>query len=116
MKYKKSGLDLTTKEGRCEWQIRWNRAHPHSCKNTSLKYRYGITLEDYNNMLLKQEYSCAICHRPAAAKRGKSLFVDHCHKTKHVRGLLCLDCNTTLGRMNDDPKLLRKAAHYLECA
>ena len=113
MSYKKSGLDLKTKEGRCEWQIRWNRAHPHSLKRTVLKRRYGITLEYYNELLEKQDYVCAICGRTAAGNKT-SLFVDHCHKTGKVRGLLCLDCNTSLGRFNDDPNLFRKAIKYLE--
>lgn len=95
------------------WQIRWNKAHPHSIKNIWLKTRYGITLDDYLKMQRKQKGLCAICYK-TPKQNGKNLSVDHCHKTGRVRGLLCVDCNTSLGRMKDSPKLLRKAAKYLE--
>ena len=39
--------------------------------------------------------------------------VDHCHKTKAVRGILCNRCNTVLGLCKDDDKLLSALAGYL---
>ncbi len=62
--------------------------------------RFGITEEDYNNLLNNQKSKCAICGRREFAKRGiviKRLAVDHCHKTGQIRGLLCSKCNGTLG-------------------
>ena len=58
-----------------------------------------------------QLQECAICK---ATKDYQALGVDHCHKTKKLRGLLCSGCNTGLGQFKDDPTLLRKAADYLE--
>jgi hypothetical protein len=73
--------------------------------------KYGISLEDYSNMLNRQNGKCAICGKPEPEK--KRLDVDHCHKTGRVRGLLCTSCNRVLGHAWDDPERLRRAADYL---
>lgn len=75
----------------------------------NLKYRYGITENDYYKMVEKQQSKCKIC----GDQPSKSLYVDHCHKTKQIRGLLCHKCNTALGHMDDDPQRLKKAIYYL---
>jgi hypothetical protein len=59
--------------------------------------KFGITEEDYYKMLNKQGGVCAICKGPPDKRWGK-LSVDHCHETGSVRGLLCISCNTNLGR------------------
>jgi hypothetical protein len=81
---------------------------------SNLRRRYGMSLADYQQRLLEQYGSCAICTRSATACFNGLLHVDHDHETGAVRGLLCPLCNTVLGKMNDDPALLRKAATYLE--
>lgn len=72
-----------------------------------------FTVEEYDELLTAQGGGCAICF-VATNKSGRRLAVDHCHETGRVRGILCTNCNVTLGRMNDDPDLLRRAAEYLE--
>lgn len=77
-----------------------------------------MSLEEYNVMLQKQDGVCAICKKPELGKRGNtsqqlSLAVDHCHETGKIRELLCMDCNQTLGRFNDDPSWFLAAADYL---
>lgn len=79
----------------------------------SLKTRYGITLEDKNRMLALQNSLCPICLR-SAEKFKKGLYVDHCHKTGIVRGLLCPSCNHGLGLFVDNPEALIRAAEYLK--
>lgn len=79
-------------------------------RKQNLKHRYGITEVDYHKMVEKQECKCKIC----GSQPNKPLFVDHCHKTKQVRGLLCHQCNVALGHMNDDPQRLEKAISYLK--
>ena len=76
-----------------------------------LKRKYGITLADYAAMLEQQGGKCAICGKPEP--EHKKLDVDHCHKTKVVRGLLCTSCNRVLGHAWDSPERLRAAADYL---
>lgn len=76
-------------------------------KDYQLKWRYGITLEQYNS--LPQE--CGICGTKEAG-RGHKMFVDHCHTSGKVRGLLCNSCNRGLGFLGEAN--LEKAIQYLE--
>lgn len=62
-------------------------------------------------MLIEQEGLCAICRQPSD---GRRLDIDHDHKTDRVRGLLCRKCNLSIGKFEDDPNMLRRAAEYLE--
>lgn len=78
----------------------------------ALKTRYGITSEDYEKLLIKQEYQCAICCTDKCSS-GRNFAVDHCHVTGKVRGLLCSNCNTSLGGFKDNAELLQKAIKYL---
>lgn len=71
---------------------------------------YGITWEEYENLLIKQNEVCAICEKPCSV--NSRLSVDH--SNNGVRGLLCFSCNVAIGKLNHDPSLLRKAASYLE--
>ena len=77
-----------------------------------LKSRYGITLTQYNELFLKQNGVCAICKK--ACSTGKRLAVDHDHKTRRIRGLLCRQCNRGIGHFEDEPALLKIAAEYVE--
>lgn len=74
--------------------------------------KYGISVEEYDEMLAGQGGKCAICNRSETIARR--LAVDHCHATRRVRGLLCYKCNTAIGLFGDDPKVVRSAAVYLE--
>lgn len=82
-------------------------------RSTRLMRVYGITVEDYDALLATQDNKCAIC-QVGADENGRLLDVDHCHITGEVRGLLCVRCNSTIGKFNDDPVLLRRAVDYLE--
>lgn len=77
-------------------------------RESNLKHRYGITLVDYNEMLLKQNCRCKICDTESSG-----LVVDHCHSSGDVRGLLCKNCNVGLGYFKDNPERIEKAAQYL---
>ena len=72
---------------------KYNKENPDKRKSAILKYEYGITLDQYNEMFKKQEGKCAICQRHQN-KLTRTLCVDHDHKTNKVRALLCLTCNT----------------------
>ncbi len=91
----------------------WRAQHKDETRNIYFKWRgYGITSEDYINMLARQGGGCAICGQ-IAEQEGKSLAVDHRHEDGIIRGLLCQNCNQALGKFKDSIVLLRKAATYL---
>lgn len=73
---------------------------------------YGITQEEYEAFLLKQNNKCAICK--CELDMGKRTCIDHCHNSKKVRGILCWSCNVGLGHFKDNPNLLKQAAIYCE--
>lgn len=81
-----------------------------------LKRTYGITLEEYNEQLLKQNGVCYICGTDdqGGPPQTKHFCVDHCHSTSKIRHLLCNNCNSGLGFFKDNPDLLRTAADYLD--
>ena len=66
-------------------------------RNDHLKCAYGITIEQYDEMLIKQLGLCLICGADNPRVVGKSWHVDHCHETGKIRGLLCNSCNPHLG-------------------
>lgn len=82
-----------------------------------IKYRYGISIEEYKEKLKEQAYVCAICcEGETTVINGKinRLAVDHCHNSNKVRGLLCRNCNMILGAAKDNIQHLKDAIIYLE--
>jgi hypothetical protein len=77
-------------------------------REANLKHRYGIDLVDYNQMLSEQEGKCKICKA-----KTKRLFVDHCHASKRVRGLLCHHCNAGIGMLKESENIMREAMNYI---
>lgn len=88
------------------------RHHPEGNKG-HLKTRFGLTVEQYKEMVEAQLGLCAICKRPPRGKR-KRLAVDHDHESGKARSLLCTTCNTALGHLEDRVDLLEAAISYLK--
>ena len=90
---------------------KYNKENPDKRKSAILKYEYGITLDQYNEMFRAQESKCAICQRHQN-ELTRTLCVDHDHKTNKVRALLCLTCNTDVSvvenRLEEMTKYLNK--------
>ena len=82
-------------------------------KECNLIKNYGITLEQYNELLLQQNHKCAICGKDEIQLKRK-LAVDHDHKTGKIRGLLCNNCNIGLGNLQENINILKKCISYLE--
>lgn len=86
-------------------------------RHNGLRRYYGLTPEQYGDMIAAQKGLCTICGKPETAVFNgniKTMHVDHCHKTNMLRDLLCGKCNGMLGLATDDPAILRAAADYIE--
>lgn len=70
--------------------------------------KYGLAPGDWDRMHAKQQGRCLIC-----GATPKRLFVDHCHDSGQVRGLVCSFCNSMLGMALDSPEILRRGQLYL---
>lgn len=79
-----------------------------------VKSKYGVTEEQYAEMLERAGGVCEICGRVPSEVSKKGACVDHCHDSSKVRGILCAPCNSGIGSLQDDPAVLRKAIEYLE--
>ena len=88
------------------------KANKHRSRGYSLKALYGLSQEEYAAMLIAQNGTCKICKTHENHLKRK-LFVDHCHETGKVRGLLCQYCNTMLGNAKDNVLVLQSAINYL---
>lgn len=98
--------------------IHRERLGPKGRKNKKLKNLYGITIDQYQDMLKEQNNLCAVCDNKESIINVKSnkvqkLSVDHDHITGKVRGLLCTACNKGLGLLKDDPDIVLKGYNYL---
>lgn len=78
-----------------------------------IRRKYGITKEQYDNLLQQQGGGCAICGRTEEPD-GRKLSIDHDHNTGDVRGILCNNCNNGLGSFGDDIEGMHKAINYLQ--
>lgn len=84
----------------------------------SIKYRYGITLDDYNRMLMEQQNKCVLCSIEFESIPGRlsKPVIDHNHSTGKVRALICHPCNVSLGLVKENPETLLKMVEYLKCS
>lgn len=108
-----------------ERQLKYQASLPPEVKpvrrRVALLARKGITAQQYEDMLNKQNGVCKICDQPETKHHSPLLHIDHDHACcpgdkscgKCVRGLLCSACNTALGLFNDDVNLLKAAIDYL---
>lgn len=95
-----------------EYKKQW---HALKGRDRVLQKFFGITLEQYEELLKTQGGGCAICGR-TAEEEGRNLAVDHSHKDGRIRGLLCLFCNKFVISRHEDSDILYKAAEYLKNA
>lgn len=82
--------------------------NPDLERTYTLRKRYGITSDAYNQHLAIQEYKCLVC----LEEKGR-LVVDHNHKTGAFRGLLCDSCNHYVGYYENNPQLLPRIVKYV---
>lgn len=116
------GLSTVCKTCKTETTMAWRSANREKYNENQRKqhaknytrnrlYRYDLTPDEYNGMLLAQDNKCAICNCPPQGTRP--LVIDHSHSTGKVRGLLCYGCNRAL-HVLETVDLLEKAEAYLK--
>lgn len=81
-------------------------------KRWVLKNKYGITLDQMEQMFINQNGRCVICL--SEFQESKEINIDHNHQTGKVRALLCHSCNVGLGYFKDNPLLTTRATEYLQ--
>ena len=84
-------------------------------RNSNLKYRYGITLRERDELLHRQGNKCSICEVSLKEDDTKKIqiYVDHDHITGKVCGILCFNCNSGIGLFGENGLNLLKAVKYL---
>ena len=91
----------------------WREENKSKFRSSNLKRRFGITHEQFEDILKTQDNKCAICGVDQDVC-GKYLCIDHDHETGKIRGLLCDLCNRALGQFQDNLEVLKKAVEYKE--
>jgi hypothetical protein len=91
----------------------WAQLYPEKQWDYWLRKKYKITLEAYDALLVAQEFKCAVCKVDFKRMPKKLRHVDHCHKTKRVRGILCFECNWALGFLKDDEVTISNLLEYV---
>jgi hypothetical protein len=103
---------------------KWSYGGHHACLNckvcekerklrSHLERTYGLTLEDYEGMVLEQGNKCYLCGEEPSDVYGR-LVVDHCHHTGKVRKLLCRMCNIHLSKIEACPEYFNRVKDYLD--
>jgi hypothetical protein len=107
-------MGQSSKESKKAWLDRNKEKRPAINRNWKLRNVYGISPEEFEQLCISQNYKCAICGDDLVFnKTANGAHLDHEHKTKWVRGVLCGPCNLGLGKFKDDPDILANAAKYL---
>ena len=103
--YRAANIDKLRAQGRARYA-----ANPEHQRALALKQLYGMTVEQYDILLVAQDGVCALCGNPPGKRR---LAVDHSHRTGSVRGLLCGRCNWVIACLGDEIEAVERAITYL---
>lgn len=112
-KNRKDGHYVRCRSCQAQYSRKYRARFPDKSTDSTIKYKYGITLNQYKEKLHEQGYACSICQTKSPGGNKESFFIDHDHETNKVRGLLCRSCNLMIGHAKDDTQLLATAIGYL---
>ena len=101
-----------------ERQKKYHSENPDKNMEYQRMANYGISSEQYYDLVKRQNNRCGICGRLERRKNYKtgkrqSLSIDHDHASGKNRGLLCRDCNFAIGLFEDNAAIVQKAVQYL---
>lgn len=109
----KAWRERNPKENRrlqAEYRVNNREKTRRAVRNSHLKKKYGITIEQFNEILERQGGVCLICKREC---EYGNLSVDHDHETGKVRALLCRKCNLAVGFVGEDIEIADRLRLYL---
>lgn len=102
--YASGNIGLQNKCKKCTTEVRRSYYKPHEV----MRRKFNLSETEYENLISVN--NCQVCSRDITEKKC----IDHCHTTEKIRGVLCNNCNTALGLVNDDVQILSKLIQYLE--
>lgn len=102
------------KEHKKNYNKKWSQDNAERLRYRKIFLNYGITKEQYDDMLRSQRNRCKLCKLEFG---DQTPYLDHDHLTGEFRGLLHSSCNILIGHAYESPILLELAAEYLKtCA
>lgn len=97
-----------------EWRVKAGQVHRDKARARHVQAKYGMSSDEHKSMLSSQNHKCKICGTDEVYSLHGKLYVDHCHISGNVRGLLCNRCNSGLGMFQDSATVVLKALQYLQ--
>tara|TARA_R110000787_G_C13126306_1_gene415524 strand:+ start:118 stop:528 length:411 start_codon:yes stop_codon:yes gene_type:complete len=91
----------------------YKKVNKDRVRDAYLRKTYGVSLIEVNKLFAEQEGRCDICGIHEKHCKHQRLGVDHDHDSGAVRGLLCANCNTGIGLLQDSSEFTQKATAYL---
>lgn len=92
---------------KCKSCLKLYQRESHWKRKLGIDYR-----KIYDELFDKQNGCCAICNRHSDDLKN-ILYLDHCHQTNKVRGLLCESCNFAIGSLKDSIEIMQNAIKYI---
>jgi len=95
------------------YKKKWRSLNKDKTKNEKLK-KYSLTIISFNNLLQNQNNRCGVCEKEFSNSYPLYPCVDHDHKTNIVRGILCRNCNSGIGGLDDNVENLINALKWIK--
>ena len=100
-------VNSTNRQGRRFWKWKCKVCRRKSNRQLAIIKR-NIDMARYDGK------PCPICERLMTLSGAMRATPDHCHKKGTLRGVICNDCNTAIGKLGDDVQVLKRAIRHLE--
>jgi hypothetical protein len=109
-------LSLEQKKRRIARAVKWKADNPEKALRSSIRSsrrRNGVDPDAAEAALSEHDKTCGCCGTDKPGGRF-SWNVDHDHATGRIRGVLCQNCNTAIGKLGDTLEGVLRAVRYLE--
>jgi hypothetical protein len=95
-------------------QAKRRKENPESVKRSKLRSSYKLTDREIDDLRIRADGLCELCGKEFGDDSGSRPVIDHEHSSGIVRGLLCGNCNTALGFIDDSIETLQRLSEYLK--